>query len=373
MTKFGLIYAGIRHRPLRTALTVMLFALALTMLTMTVSVVHNVNSAVNTIEPARIHIIPLLHEPLPLAYVDQLSRVPDASDPQWLRTVHGMDQRTHYEFNIVAISDRWLETFPRAILDPGPELVARWRADRQGLLATDDLAAAMHWKEGSLVTLDTTVGPLQARVVGVFKHLTEEGTAIIHYDHLNNSVPTKDVVFSISVAYPADRLVEGMQVVEKNFELSAVPVFAMDGKTTARYIMESRATIPRLMTWVGVLVVLLTAVFMASSLSMSLRERSRAFAVLRAIGFSRGKVLRLIVGESVLLSATGAMIGTALPYLLFHEHGLTIGGATLQNVTVNATTCLEAFVGATVLAAVVALGPGVLSFRRDIVRTLQDN
>jgi putative ABC transport system permease protein len=47
-------------------------------------------------------------------------------------------------------------------------------------------------------------------------------------------------------------------------------------------------------------------------MAMSMRERTTEIAVLKAIGFPRGRVLGMILGESCLISLLGGILGVAL-------------------------------------------------------------
>jgi putative ABC transport system permease protein len=49
---------------------------------------------------------------------------------------------------------------------------------------------------------------------------------------------------------------------------------------------------------------------------MSVFERTREFGVLRAMGWPRGRVVRLILGESLVLSGTSIVIGALAAWLL---------------------------------------------------------
>jgi putative ABC transport system permease protein len=43
---------------------------------------------------------------------------------------------------------------------------------------------------------------------------------------------------------------------------------------------------------------------------MSIRERTREVAVLRTLGFRRRMILRLFVGEAIILSFAGGLLGS---------------------------------------------------------------
>ena len=66
------------------------------------------------------------------------------------------------------------------------------------------------------------------------------------------------------------------------------------------------------MAWVTSAVALVIgAVGMLNTMVMSVFERTREIGILRAIGWGRWRVVRMILMESILLSLTGGMVGTA--------------------------------------------------------------
>jgi len=52
----------------------------------------------------------------------------------------------------------------------------------------------------------------------------------------------------------------------------------------------------------------------ANTMAMSIRERTREVAVLKTLGFTRGTVLSIFVGEAVILALIGGIIGSFCAY-----------------------------------------------------------
>lgn len=104
----------------------------------------------------------------------------------------------------------------------------------------------------------------------------------------------------------------------------------------------------------------------------ALKERRYDLAVMRTLGASRGKLMRLMLFEGLLLSSMGAVIGIAL------GHGLTaaLGGMlkAAQQVAVTGWTWVPAELWLIALAlgvgVVSALLPAWRAYRTDIARTL---
>lgn len=75
----------------------------------------------------------------------------------------------------------------------------------------------------------------------------------------------------------------------------------------------------RAMGWfIGLLAVLAGGLGMMNAMLMSVFERTREIGVLRALGWRRGRVLRMILGEAFLLSSVGGIFGSLIGALLVY-------------------------------------------------------
>lgn len=79
-------------------------------------------------------------------------------------------------------------------------------------------------------------------------------------------------------------------------------------------------------TWgIGAIAILIGGLGMMNAMVMSVMERTREIGTLRAIGWSRWRVLRMILGESLLLSAFGGLVGLGIGILLAEAAGAIPG------------------------------------------------
>ena len=56
----------------------------------------------------------------------------------------------------------------------------------------------------------------------------------------------------------------------------------------------------------------------ANTMAMSIRERTREVAVLRTLGFTRQRILSLLLGESITISILGGVAGLLLAAAVLH-------------------------------------------------------
>jgi putative ABC transport system permease protein len=64
------------------------------------------------------------------------------------------------------------------------------------------------------------------------------------------------------------------------------------------------------------IVVVLSFASILNTMLMSVIERTRELGILRAVGWRRGRVLRMILGESAVISVAGAIVGSVLSWVL---------------------------------------------------------
>lgn len=99
---------------------------------------------------------------------------------------------------------------------------------------------------------------------------------------------------------------------EINKKLSAEGIFALFSKKFVNSISSSLRIVSWLIRSAVILVWLLAVAVIALLFSVSLRERWAEMGVLRAIGATRKKLAYLVLAESVIDCAAGALLGVAL-------------------------------------------------------------
>jgi putative ABC transport system permease protein len=77
----------------------------------------------------------------------------------------------------------------------------------------------------------------------------------------------------------------------------------------------------RLIGWIAIIS---TFLLVANCIALSIRERTIEIGVMRVLGFSRIKILALVLSESIMVALGGGMVGALLAYLLFAVHHIEI-------------------------------------------------
>jgi putative ABC transport system permease protein len=108
---------------------------------------------------------------------------------------------------------------------------------------------------------------------------------------------------------------------------------------------------------VAAIAILIGGLGMMSAMVMSVLERTREIGVLRAVGWSRGRILRMILGESVALSAVGGVLGVLLGAVLAWAVGQAPGMGVMLAGAVTPDLVVQGLVTALLLGALGGVYP----------------
>lgn len=90
--------------------------------------------------------------------------------------------------------------------------------------------------------------------------------------------------------------------------------------------LQNSADFLRIVVWsIVAFVLILAAVAVVISFSLSARERRREYALLRIIGFTRKRLQNLVLGEALLVSSVGTYVGLLFASVVFFTFQIWIG------------------------------------------------
>ncbi len=185
--------------------------------------------------------------------------------------------------------------------------------DTNQVILGKSLAATLNKKPGDkLILLDDQ----EFQVVGVLEAGTtyEDGMMIMALAGLQKFMGRKGLVTGFSIALE-DRSPEAIERVAKSIAGLAKN---LDVKTTQQLVdSTNEIRFIHAMAWVTSTVALfIGAIGMLNTMIMSVFERTKEIGVLRAIGWGRWRVVKMILMESILLSLLGGAVGTLAAMLL---------------------------------------------------------
>ena len=127
--------------------------------------------------------------------------------------------------------------------------------------------------------------------------------------------------------------------------------------------------------WFAVgLILLIVCVNLSNLLLARAAARSKEFAVRSALGAGRGRLIRQLLTESMVLAGAGALFGLGLSYVLLRylAHQGSIALPLLNNVRLDATALLWTLAITVSTAVLFGLLPGVRASRANVQEALKD-
>jgi len=119
---------------------------------------------------------------------------------------------------------------------------------------------------------------------------------------------------------------------------------------------------------------LVVAIGVASVLIVSVVQKTKEIGILRAMGASRGRILRVFLLQGAWIGASGAVLGSACGYLLTLVMGNVLradDGTPLFTAQFNPSLYLYTVIGATVLGLVAAVMPARRAARLDPAQAIR--
>jgi len=309
-----LVWSNLRRRPTRSALTVSGVAIAVMAVVALVGVARSFEKTLLAIYQARgVDLVVVraggvqrLGSVLDQKLVDQVRQMPGVAHvaPALAEVVsfekldifgvlvRGLPLDSFLLDDLNVVAGRRLESFDR-------------RAVMLGAVIARNLDAAVGAK------LEIVPGK-PCEVVGIFQshNLFEDGSIIMPLEELQTLMDRKGEVTALMVI-ARDKSKAGLDALREQISSLAPQIEVLmtrDYIETAIEVRLARAvawltsTIALMVGTIGMINTMLTAVF----------ERTREIAILRAVGWGKGRVVGLILAESIVLGLAGAVAGSLL-------------------------------------------------------------
>jgi putative ABC transport system permease protein len=320
---------------------------------------------------------------LPFADTQQIRSVPGVAEVTWLTWFGAYYQESkNFVFALPIDTDSYFNLHKDEFVVSDPEMTV-FRNTRTGALVNSALMKKFGWKVGDQVPLHSTIwtqnkdGSLDWTfdIVGSFdvkdptQASQQSSTLLWHYELFDEGRSfgkgtvgwfeerVRDPSLSSGVANRIDALFENSPDETKtqpanDFAMAFIKQFGDIG-FVLRAILGA---------------VFFTLLFLTGNTMMqSVRDRVPELAVLKTMGFSDGKVLALVIGESLLLCVVAAFIGLALSFA-----ALPVIKQGLQGVELSPRALIPGIGAAVLLALIVGFPPALRAMRLNVVDALAD-
>ena len=258
---------------------------------------------------------------LPIYYRDKMRSIPGVvhvAPMTWFGGKYKDDKPGNYFPQFATDPDEYFEVAADKIM-PSDQLAA-WKKDRAGCVVDIDLARKHHWKIGDHVYLQGTIFPanLDLTIRGIYTIDPPNSALYFHTKYLEESVDWfKDTAgFYFTRVDTAEHMPPAARAIDDMFHGSPVPTKSESEQAFKADFIATLGNVKAFILSISGAVVFTTLLVCANTMAMSIRERTREVAVLRTLGFTRGSILRLLLGESIAVALIGGIAGVALGTLI---------------------------------------------------------
>jgi putative ABC transport system permease protein len=322
MTFGRLVWKDLLRNPLRLGLTVLAGAVGVMafIFLRTVVDLFYVGAASAQADRLFVRSKASITENLPLSYLPRIAAVPGVSDITFYGFFGGRYGESQKDFFGTAFVDppSFLKVFDEVVVPP--EQMAAFTADPCGALIGKDLAARYGWKPGERVTLKGTLypGDWTFTVRGIYDVRSggmDTSSFFFGFRCLNEKMPQerKDRVgaFMMRVEDPS-RSALVSSTVDAMFANSPYPTRTESERAATLGFISMLSAIITAVQVVSTVILLIILLVIGNTLAMGVRERTRDLATLRAMGFKSGRVVMLVLFESLVIGLASAVLGVLI-------------------------------------------------------------
>jgi putative ABC transport system permease protein len=369
---------------LRTFLTILVGALAIVLFVGLRTILSSWSAAADYASKDRIatrHKVSFIMS-MPKRYIDDIRAVPGVKQAAFMNWFGGKNPRNPDEFFAsIAADDSLLDVLDEVVVSP--EDKKRWMEDKKGAIVGDVLAKKLGLKVGDRFTLQGSIypGDWEFNISGIYtatRKSMDRSTFWFHWSYLNDTVEPsrKD-----QIGWIATRIDDP----GRSAEISAAIDRAFDSKDVQTATMSERAMNMSFLGFLGAflkaidvisfIVMLIVMLIISNTIAMGVRERTREYGVLRALGFRPGHIRLFVIGEAAFLGLVTAGVGLALAFPLIE---LGVGRALEENMgswfpyfRIADKTYALSVLFAMGLAAVASLVPAIRAGRLSVTNALR--
>lgn len=263
---------------------------------------------------------------LPIAHVNRIRRVSGVKSAiplSWFGGNYREEATTFPQFATDPLV--FFEVYPELTIPP--EEYEAWKNDKTGCIVGSVLARNKGWKVGDIIPLQGNIYPadLELTIRGIYDgpETVDRGWVVFGFDYFDDALKKARApdsgnagIVMLRTNSAAD-ISPVMQELEATFANSDAPVKPMTEKEFGASFLEMLGNVQGFIRMTSFAVVVALLCVAANTMAMSLRERTREIALLKAIGFSQTTVLIMYLSESIVIGLFGGILGALGAKLLF--------------------------------------------------------
>jgi len=255
-----------------------------------------------------------LGQSLPESYQRDIEKVPHVkyvAPVEWFGGQYKDPKNFFANFSVG--HENFFQMFPDLKYSEGTE--EAFMKERMAAIAGVDLMEKFDWSIGDRITLTGTFYDvdLEFRIVGTCEGEYDSSTFYFRHDYLQESGAAFGTVGTFSIMADSAEAIPGiMETVDEMFRNSPAETKTESEKAFQLGFVSMLGNVQVLIGSISMVVAFTMLLVAGSTMAMTIRERLREVAILKAIGFPRKVILGLVLGEASAVSFLGALVGIGL-------------------------------------------------------------
>jgi putative ABC transport system permease protein len=337
-----LVWRNLLRRKVRTIFTVLSIFIAFLLFGVLMAIRMAFSMGVDMAGQGRLMTIDKVSiiNPLPASYENQIKQIEGVKEVTHANWFGGYYQDIRNQFATFATDpESWLRVYPKEYEVPEDQKKA-WIADRTGAMVGRDTAKKYGWKVGQRVPVQGTIyrrpdgGPWEFTIDAIYDS-TQKGADktqfLFNYQYLRETIPEASgfrdrynwYVFTID---DPDRAPQVAAKIDAMFANSPSETKTNTEKAFVSDWAKQVGDIGKIMMWIVAMALFTILLVAGNTMAQAIRERTNELAVLKTLGFGDGRILRMVLLESLLIAAVGGGLGLVVSYMIITAMGDPTGG-----------------------------------------------
>lgn len=264
--------------------------------------------------------------PLPLAYKDQIAKVPGVEAVSYANWFGGtyIDKRQFFA-RLAVDAETFFDVYPEFLIS-AQELEA-FKRERNACIVGEDLVKRYGFKLGDVIQIDGDIypGTWEFVVRAIYRprdKATDPSNMLFHWQYLEERLKEQTPSRAGYVGWYVERISNPAEAgtitheIDELFTNSRAETKTETERQFQQGFLAAFSAVITAMNLISFVIIGIIMLVLANTMIMSARERTREYAVLKTLGFSRKHLTLLIAGESLLISLLGGGIGLLFTFPL---------------------------------------------------------